>query len=457
MELSKQSVLLIGGGEVAERKLDLLLKANAKLTIISPQFTDYILSLIKNNKNITAITSNYKSEYMDDSFSFVIAATNDESLNEEIASQANQKGILVNVVDKPNICDFIFPSILERGPITVAVSTGGSSPVLARLLRTKLETMIPGAYGRLAKIVSENRIPVRKKLVNSKSNRIFWEQMLNGKFVELVLSGQDNEAVNYLNNEINRFDEEKKGEGEVYLVGAGPGDPDLLTFRALRLMQQADIALFDRLVHPTIIDLIRRDAQKIYVGKQRDNHTVRQEEINTLLVKYAKQGKRVLRLKGGDPFIFGRGGEEIDTLVDNNVSFQVVPGITSASGCSAYSGIPLTHRDHAQSCIFVTGHLKEGKLDLNWEKLIQPNQTIVFYMGLVSIDIICSQLIANGLDSKTPCALVQQGTTPEQKVYTSTVENMSQLVKEKKPIAPTIFIIGFVVNLREKLNWYNTD
>ena len=457
MELSKQSVLLIGGGEVAERKLDLLLKANAKLTIISPQFTDYILDLIKNNKNITAISSTYKTEHMDNNFSFVIAATNDESLNEEIASQANHQGILVNVVDKPNICDFIFPSILERGPITVAVSTGGSSPVLARLLRTKLETMIPGAYGRLAKIVSENRIPVRKKLVNSKSNRIFWEQMLNGKFVELVLSGQDNEAVNYLNSEINSFDEEKKGEGEVYLVGAGPGDPDLLTFRALRLMQQADIALYDRLVHPTIIDLIRRDAQKIYVGKQRDNHTVRQEEINSLLVKYAKQGKRVLRLKGGDPFIFGRGGEEIDTLVDNNVSFQVVPGITSASGCSAYSGIPLTHRDHAQSCIFVTGHLKEGKLDLNWEKLIQPNQTIVFYMGLVSIDIICSQLIANGLDSKTPCALVQQGTTPDQKVYTSTVENMSQLVKEKKPMAPTIFIIGFVVNLREKLNWYNTD
>jgi uroporphyrin-III C-methyltransferase/precorrin-2 dehydrogenase/sirohydrochlorin ferrochelatase len=457
MELSKQSVLLIGGGEVAERKLDLLLKANAKLTIISPQFTDYILSLIKNNKNITAITSNYKSEYMDDSFSFVIAATNDESLNEEIASQANQKGILVNVVDKPNICDFIFPSILERGPITVAVSTGGSSPVLARLLRTKLETMIPGAYGRLAKIVSENRIPVRKKLVNSKSNRIFWEQMLNGKFVELVLSGQDDEAVKYLNQEINIFDEQKKGEGEVYLVGAGPGDPDLLTFRALRLMQQADIALYDRLVHPSIIDLIRRDAQKIYVGKQRDNHTVRQEEINNLLVKYAKEGKRVLRLKGGDPFIFGRGGEEIDTLVDNNVSFQVVPGITSASGCSAYSGIPLTHRDHAQSCIFVTGHLKKGKLDLNWEKLIQPNQTIVFYMGLVSIDIICTQLIANGLDPKTPCALIQQGTTPSQKVYTSIVENMSELVKEKKPLAPTIFIIGFVVNLRDKLNWYKTD
>ena len=210
MELSKQSVLLIGGGEVAERKLDLLLKANAKLTIVSPKFTDYIEELISSNKNITPINDDYKKEYMKNTFSFVIAATNNESLNEDIAKQANKQGILVNVVDKPNICDFIFPSILERGPITVAVSTGGSSPVLARMLRTKLETMIPGAYGRLAKIISDNRIPVRKKLINSQSNRIFWEEMLNGKFVELVLSGQDDAAVKYLNQEIDRFDEQKK-------------------------------------------------------------------------------------------------------------------------------------------------------------------------------------------------------------------------------------------------------
>ena len=457
MELSKQSVLLIGGGEVAERKLDLLLKANASVTIVSPEFTSYIEELFV-NKNINPIKDYYNIKYLiSSSFAFVIAATNNESLNEQIAKDANDNKILVNVVDKPKICDFIFPSILERGPITVAVSTGGASPVLARMLRTKLETMIPGAYGRLAKIVSENRIPVRKKLVNSKSNGIFWEQMLNGKFLELVLSGQDEEAIKFLNIEIDNFDEQKKGEGEVYLVGAGPGDPDLLTFRALRLMQQADVALYDRLVHPSIIDLIRRDAEKIYVGKQRDNHTVRQEEINALLVKYAKEGKRVLRLKGGDPFIFGRGGEEIDSLVDNNISFQVVPGITSASGCSAYSGIPLTHRDHAQSCIFVTGHLKEGKLDLNWEKLIQPNQTIVFYMGLVSIDIICSQLIKFGLDPKTPCALVEQGTTRNQKVYTSTVDEMNNLVEQEKPSAPTIFIIGHVVTLRDKLNWYKSD
>ena len=456
MKLSKQNVLLIGGGEVAERKLDLLLKASANVTIISLDFTDYIKKLADENSNILCIQEEYSDmAFGQKIYTYVIAATNNQDLNKIIAQDSKDRNILVNVVDKPDLCDFIFPSILERGDITVAVSTGGASPVLARMLRTKLETMIPGAYGRLAKLVSDNRIPVRNKLKNSKSNRIFWEQILNSKFVELVLSGQDKSAVSFLNKEIQLFDEEKKNKGEVYLVGAGPGDPDLLTFRALRLMQQADIALYDRLVHPSIIDLIRRDAKKVYVGKQRDNHTVRQEEINSLLVKYAKEGNRVLRLKGGDPFIFGRGGEEIDSLVDENISFQVVPGITSASGCSAYSGIPLTHRDHAQSCIFVTGHLKKGKLDLKWEKLIQSNQTIVFYMGLVSIEIICNELINNGLDKSMPCALVQQGTTPDQKVYVSTINDMPDLVKKEKPSAPTIFIIGSVVTLRDKLNWYS--
>jgi len=457
IELNKQSILLVGGGEVAERKLDLLLKANAKVTIVSPEFTNYLEGFSK-DQNVIFIKESYHSDLLaKDNYTFIIAATNDEAVNKKIANDANQHNILVNVVDKPEICDFIFPSILERGPITVAVSTGGSSPVLARMLRTKLETMVPGGYGKLAKIISENRVSIRKRLKNSKSNRIFWEQILNSKFVELILSGQNKAAIEYLNLAIDEFDEQKKSEGEVYLVGAGPGDPDLLTFRALRLMQQADIVLYDRLVHPSIIDLVRRDAQKIYVGKEKDNHSVRQEEINKLLVKYANEGNRVLRLKGGDPFIFGRGGEEIDTLVDENISFQVVPGITSASGCSAYSGIPLTHRDHAQSCIFVTGHQKDGELNLNWEKLIQPNQTIVFYMGLVSIDIICSKLIKYGLESKTPCAIVQQGTTPNQKVFVSNLGEMPQLAKKEKPIAPTIFIIGYVVNLREKLNWFNSN
>ena len=457
LQLDKLPCLIIGGGDVAERKIDLLIKANADITIVSIEFTNYILEVAKKN-NIKCITQKYSDNILkENKYKFVIAATNNVSLNEKIARDCDKQNIIINVVDQPEICDFIFPSILERGDITVAVSTGGASPVLARVLRTKLETMVPSNYGKLAEIVSKNRINVRNKMKKFSSNKIFWEKMLNGKFLELVLAGKSEEAELFLDSQIESFDEDIANQGEVYLVGAGPGDPDLLTFKALRLMQQADIALYDRLVHPSIVDLIRRDATKIYVGKERDNHVVRQEEINQLLVKYAKEGKKVLRLKGGDPFIFGRGGEEIETLADEKVAFQVVPGITSASGCSAYSGIPLTHRDYAQSCIFVTGHLKEGKLDLDWKKLIQPNQTIVFYMGLVSIDIICSELVINGLDKNTPCALVQQGTTNTQKEFISTLKDMPKLVQTKKPKAPTIFIIGGVVSLRDKLKWYTAN
>ena len=457
LQLDQLPCLIVGGGSVAERKLDLLIKAKADITVISIEFSDYILDLAKTH-NIRCVKKEYSNKILEENkYNFVISATNDVSLNERVAKDCKKYNIIVNVVDQPEICDFIFPSILERGDITVAVSTGGASPVLARVLRTKLETMVPGSYGKLAEIVSANRIRVREKMKRFSSNKIFWEKMLNGKFLELVLSGKTDEAKSFLDEQIENFDEDIANQGEVYLVGAGPGDPDLLTFKALRLMQQADIALYDRLVHPSIVDLIRRDATKIYVGKERDNHVVRQEEINELLVKYAKEGKKVLRLKGGDPFIFGRGGEEIETLADEKVAFQVVPGITSASGCSTYSGIPLTHRDYAQSCIFVTGHLKKGKLELDWEKLIQENQTIVFYMGLVSIDIICEQLVQHGLSELTPCALIQQGTTNTQKEYISILKDMPTVVKTKKPKAPTIFIIGGVVALRDKLKWYSTS
>ena len=457
LQLDQLPCLIVGGGSVAERKLDLLIKAKADITVISLEFSDYILDLAKTH-NIRCIKKEYSNKILEENkYNFVISATNDVSLNERVAKDCKKYNIIVNVVDQPEICDFIFPSILERGDITVAVSTGGASPVLARVLRTKLETMVPGSYGKLAEIVSANRIKVREKMKKFSSNKIFWEKMLNGKFLELVLSGKTDEAKSFLDEQIDNFDEDIANQGEVYLVGAGPGDPDLLTFKALRLMQQADIALYDRLVHPSIVDLIRRDATKIYVGKERDNHVVRQEEINELLVKYAKEGKKVLRLKGGDPFIFGRGGEEIETLADEKVAFQVVPGITSASGCSTYSGIPLTHRDYAQSCIFVTGHLKKGKLELDWEKLIQENQTIVFYMGLVSIDIICEELIKHGLSELTPCALIQQGTTNTQKEYISILKDMPTVVKTKKPKPPTIFIIGGVVTLRDKLKWYSTS
>jgi uroporphyrin-III C-methyltransferase/precorrin-2 dehydrogenase/sirohydrochlorin ferrochelatase len=273
---------------------------------------------------------------------------------------------------------------------------------------------------------------------------------------ELLYSGQDKAALALLEKHLQQSDTNINNRGEVYLVGGGPGDPDLLTFRALRLMQQADVVLFDRLVAPAIVKLVRKDADRIYVGKKSDQHAMSQEEINKLLVKLAREGKRVLRLKGGDPFIFGRGGEEIESLAEEGVSFQVVPGITAAAGCAAYAGIPLTHRDHAQSCIFITGHMKDGKLDLNWDTLIQPGQTIAVYMGVGATTVRCEELIRHGMNEKTPAAIIQQGTTSNQRIYVGTLKTLSTLVVEEDIKPPSMMIIGNVVKLRDKLSWYET-
>jgi uroporphyrin-III C-methyltransferase/precorrin-2 dehydrogenase/sirohydrochlorin ferrochelatase len=282
---------------------------------------------------------------------------------------------------------------------------------------------------------------------------MFWENILDGVVAEKVLAGDEASAQGML---LGLLENDKPGQpGEVYLVGAGPGDPDLLTFRALRLMQKADVVVYDNLVSRQILDMVRRDATRIYAGKKRDDHAMPQEEINELLVRLAKQGKRVLRLKGGDPFIFGRGGEEIEMLAEHGILFQVVPGITAASGVSAYAGIPLTHRDHAQSCIFVTGHLKDGSVNLDWDALARPKQTIVVYMGLHGLATLCTELIAHGLPENTPAAIVQQGTTQNQRVMTGTLATLPGIAQTEKLQAPTLIIIGGVVTLREKLAWFN--
>jgi len=454
LSLNNKHCTIIGGGAVAERKVESLLNAGALVKVISPELTDQLRYLAK-EKQITHINRVYQEEDIHDVF-LLIAATDQKNINQAIAELANQQNILVNVVDDPSLCNFIVPSVLDRDPVTVAVSTGGASPVLARQLRMKLESMIPSSCGELAGITEEYREVVKQRFPTSDDRKAFWENALKGTFAELVYAGQLEEARHLLDQLL-----EKKITsaqiGEVYLVGAGPGDPDLLTFKAVRLMQRADVMVYDRLVSKPILDMANKNAQRIYVGKEKDNHAVPQDKINDLLVELAKQGKRVLRLKGGDPFIFGRGGEEIETLVEEGVPFQVVPGITAAAGCSSYAGIPLTHRDYAQSVTFATGHLKDGSINLNWDQLAQPNHTIVFYMGLTGIHVISEQLMAHGLPADTSAALVEQGTTRNQRVHIGTVETLPQLVKDSGVRAPTLTIVGNVVDLHEKLHWFKPE
>lgn len=452
LTIKHEPCLVVGGGEVATRKCALLLKTGAKVTVVAPDICPALGELVRRG-DVRHRAKRFSASDLD-GHRLVVAATNNAELNRCASQLARERGMLVNVVDRPALCNFIMPSIIDRSPLLVAVSTGGAAPVLARLVRARLETLIPASFGRLAALAGRFREKVKERFQNPRDRRAFWERVLQGPIAEMVFAGQERAAHEALRQTVHREGDPSQRPGEVYLVGGGPGDPDLLTFRALRLMQQADVVIYDRLVAPAVLELTRRDAERIYVGKERDNHVMPQEQINQLLARLAKEGKRVLRLKGGDPFIFGRGGEEIDTLAAEGIPFQVVPGITAASGCAAYAGIPLTHRDFAQSCVFVTGHLKDETMDLNWEMLAQPKQTVVIYMGLRGLPIICRELIGHGLPDSTPAALVQQGTTPNQRVLIGTLETLPSLVQAANPRPPTLLIIGDIVSLHEKLQWF---
>ncbi len=436
---------------VAARKVASLRRAHARIHLVAPELTPELQDQADAG-DLIHCDRNFKDKDIK-GMRLIITATGDRKTNQRVARLAKASGIPVNVVDQPEECSFLLPSVIDRSPVVVAVSTTKASPVLARLLRTRLESMIPAGYGRLADLCANYRDAVKARFADERDRRRFWDRVLVGGVAERVFSGHLEEADAVMARELAEA-RPNGGMGEVYLVGAGPGDPDLVTFRALRLMQQADVVVHDRLVAKPILDLTRRDAQRIYVGKERDNHVMRQEDINRLLADLAKAGHRVLRLKGGDPFIFGRGGEEIDTLAAEGVPFQVVPGITAASGCAAYTGIPLTHRDYAQSVTFVTGHLKDGTMDLNWDQLAQPHQTVVFYMGLVGLALIVEQLLNHGVSPDMPIALIQQGTTPHQRVFSGTLATIQQVIAEEKPQPPTLIIVGEVVKLREKLNWF---
>ena len=432
------------------RKAGLLHEAGAQVTVVSPELAPALQS------QVDAGAMQYRNGRFEpadlDGVALVIAATDDEQVNRQVSELAQANNIPVNVVDNPELCSFVMPSIIDRSPMQIAVSTGGASPVLARLLRAKLESTIPAAYGRLAQLVEGFRDKVKARFRDVNARRNFWEQVLQGEIAELVFAGKEEQAHEALEKAVAAGEDHPVGE--VYLVGGGPGDPDLLTFRALRLMQQADVVVHDRLVSKQVLDLCRRDAERIYVGKERDNHALPQEDINMLLVRLAKEGKRVCRLKGGDPFVFGRGGEEIETLAAEGVNFQVVPGITAAIGMSSYAGIPLTHRDYSQSVTFVTGHLKDGTMNLNWSALAQPNQTVVFYMGLKGLSVICEQMMKHGRSPDTPMALVQQATTPRQREFIGTLGTMVRVIAKEEVKAPTLIVVGEVVQLHKQFSWF---
>jgi uroporphyrin-III C-methyltransferase / precorrin-2 dehydrogenase / sirohydrochlorin ferrochelatase len=453
LQLDGRSVVVVGGGAVAARRAEHLIRAGARVTTFAPSLTDDFRELVE--------APNFRHEARDPGprdfkgSTLCFVAVEDERLAAEARAAAKGAGALVNVADRPQLCDFIMPSIVDRSPLVIAISTGGASPILGRMLKARLESSIPAAYGRLADLMGGFRGAVAKAIASPIMRRRFWETVIEGPIAERVLSGDDGRAGTELARAIERArsGHDDTPRGEVYLVGAGPGDPDLLTFRALRLMQKADVVLYDRLTNPNVINLVRREAERIYVGKQPEDHELPQGEISALMVKLAKEGKRVLRLKGGDPFVFGRGGEEIEALAAEGIRFQVCPGITAAIGAAAYAGIPLTHREHAQACVFVTGHGKEGKIDLDWTALLQPRQTVAIYMGLRNVEALTREFIARGADPDLPAAIIDDATRPGQRVVVGSLATLAMRAREAELTGPSIIIVGTVVTLRDKLDW----
>lgn len=447
LRLNDKRVLVVGGGETALRKIRLLQKTPCRITVVAPEIHADIESLAKLTEgSLTLVQAGYEANHLSKHY-LVIAATNDEQINQQVAAHAEQRGLLVNVVDRTAQCRFIFPSIVDRDPVVIALSSGGTAPVLLRQWRTRLEGLVPQHLGQLAKFCQRFRATVKSTFDSVDKRRRFWEKFLEDPVTEDVYQGRTETAERRLHQ---LLAEPESNLGKVALVGAGPGDPDLLTFKALRLMQNADVVLYDRLVSGAVMELVRRDADLINVGKKAKHHTMPQEDINALMIRLAQEGKRVVRLKGGDPFVFGRGGEEVMSLIEQGIPVEVVPGITSAAAASSYCGIPLTHRDHAQSVLFTTGHLKSGQLDLAWSQLARSGQTLVIYMGLGNLARICDGLQEHGLSAETPVAVAAAVSRAEQSIRIGTIANIASLLAANPIESPALIVVGDVVGLHEK-------
>ena len=445
MSLQGRRALVAGGTEAAARKVELLLSAGAQVTLIADTVVGEIAQLIGEGRISWAGRA-----FEDDDLagvSLVVVASDDEALQARVSLAAQQRCVPVNVVDRPKLSSFIMPAIVDRSPITIAISTGGAAPALARRLRAEIERAMPAAIGRLARFAEIFRVQVRRTLDQPRARRRFWDKVFEGRIGELALAGDEIGARRELIKLLDGARTETATAGMVHLVGAGPGDPDLLTMKAHRLLQRADVVVYDRLVSAEVLAMARRDAERIYVGKRRGNHSQSQDEINARLVALARAGKSVVRLKGGDPLLFGRGGEEIGALAEAGVTVEVVPGITAALGCAASTGIPLTHRDHAQTCLFVTGHRKDGRLDLDWPTLARPRQTVVIYMGLDALPTIAAQLVAHGLPGSTPVALIENGTTDRERRVVGTLATIDAQAMRARLEGPTLCMVGEVVGL----------
>ncbi|MGD8164077.1 siroheme synthase CysG [Pantoea sp. FN0307] len=448
-QLRGRTCLLVGAGDVAARKARLLLDAGAQLRVCALDFSTPFYEWQQTGE-VTLLPQPFSAELLDECW-LVIAATSDEQVNRLVSEAAEARRLFCNVVDAPAQASVIMPSIIDRSPLMIAVSSGGRAPVLARLLREKLEASLPQHLGRLAALAGSLRQRVKQQYATGAERRRFWEKLFVSDRLAQSLANNDTERAAALTDEL--FSQPLDKRGELVLVGAGPGDAGLLTLKGLQQIQQADIVVYDRLVSDDVLQLARRDAEKIFVGKRAGHHCVPQEEINQILLEQARRGKRVVRLKGGDPFIFGRGGEELEALKDSNIPFSVVPGITAASGCSAYSGIPLTHRDYAHSVRFVTGHRKQD-YQPDWANLAAEQQTLVFYMGLAQAGEIQRQLQAHGMAASMPVALVENGTSTRQRVVSGELAQLETLATQV--VSPSLIIVGRVVALRDSLNWFSS-
>lgn len=446
-DLRQRPVLVVGGGDIAARKILLLQRAGALVMVAARELLPELDEQARAG-HIQWVGKTFSPAMLDGVF-LVIAATSDAQLNAQVSAMADSRHMLANVVDDQPQCSFIFPSIVDRSPIVMAISSGGKAPVLARMLREKLESLLPAFLGPMANLAGGFRERVKQHFISMNDRRRFWERAFNGRFAGLVAQGQLEDAQEALEQELIATDERR---GEVALVGAGPGDAGLLTLRALQLMQQADVVLYDLLVSDEVLDLVRRDAERICVGKRAGDFCMPQEEINQRLIEHAQRGQRVVRLKGGDPFIFGRGGEELQAVAAAGIPFQVVPGVTAAAGATAYAGIPLTHRAHAQSVTFITGHGRRGGDGLDWTALAAGRQTLAIYMGKMTAAEISRQLILHGRAPDTPAAVISHGTLASQQVFIGTLEHLDTLARQAS--TPALLVIGEVVTLHDEIAWF---